>query len=85
MMVAMYKSMPDLRITIEDMIAEGDKVACRNIWRWTDPPSGKKMQHHGADTEDESAGPFAQAMLSKPSWASAGQVSKFRNHSRLFK
>jgi len=28
------------------MIAEGDKVVCRNIWRWTDP-SGKKMQVHG--------------------------------------
>jgi len=47
MMLAMYKSMPDLRITIEDMIAEGDKVVCRNIWRWTDPASGKKMQFHG--------------------------------------
>jgi predicted ester cyclase len=47
MMMAMYKSMPDLRITIEDMIAEGDKVVCRNIWRWTDPTSGKKMQFHG--------------------------------------
>lgn len=47
MMLAMYKSMPDLQIEIEDMIAEGDKVACRNIWRWTDPGSGKKMQFHG--------------------------------------
>jgi predicted ester cyclase len=47
MMLAMYKSMPDLRITIEDMIAEGDKVVCRNIWRWTHPASGKKMQFHG--------------------------------------
>jgi predicted ester cyclase len=47
MMLAMYKSMPDLRLTIEDMIAEGDKVVCRNIWRWTDPGSGKKMQFHG--------------------------------------
>jgi predicted ester cyclase len=47
MMVTMYKSMPDLRITIDDMIAEGDKVACRNIWTWTDPSSGKKMQFHG--------------------------------------
>lgn len=46
MMTAMYKSMPDLRLTIEDMIAEGDKVMCRNIWRWTDP-SGKKLQFHG--------------------------------------
>src|SRR5215469_8790338 len=47
MMVAMYKAMPDLRLTIEDMIAEGDKVMCRNIWRWIDPASGNKMQFHG--------------------------------------
>jgi predicted ester cyclase len=46
MMLNMYKAMPDLRLTIEDMIAEGDKVVCRNIWRWTDA-SGKKMQFHG--------------------------------------
>ncbi len=39
--------MPDLRVTIEDMIAEGDQVMCRNIWRWTDPSSRKKMQFHG--------------------------------------
>ena len=43
----MYKLMPDLRLTIEDMIAEGDKVMCRNIWRWTDPKSNKKMEFHG--------------------------------------
>jgi predicted ester cyclase len=47
MMLNMYKAMPDLHLTIEDMIAEGDKVVCRNIWRWTDPASGKKMQFHG--------------------------------------
>jgi predicted ester cyclase len=47
MMLNMYDAMPDLHLTIEDMIAEGDKVVCRNIWRWTDPASGKKMQFHG--------------------------------------
>ncbi|MBV8513912.1 MAG: ester cyclase [Acidobacteria bacterium] len=46
MMVAMYKAMPDLKVTIEEMVAESDKVVCRNIWRWTDT-SGKKMQFHG--------------------------------------
>jgi predicted ester cyclase len=46
MMVTMYKAMPDLHLTIDEMIAEGDKVVCRNIWRWTDA-SGKKMQFHG--------------------------------------
>ena len=47
MMLAMYQSMPDLHLTIEDMIAERDKVVCRNIWRWTDRASGKRMQFHG--------------------------------------
>ena len=46
MMVGMYRSMPDLHLTIEEMVAEGDKVVCRNTWRWTDQ-SGKKMQFHG--------------------------------------
>jgi predicted ester cyclase len=47
MMIATYKAMPDLHLTIEDIIADGDKVACRNVWRWTDSASGKKMQFHG--------------------------------------
>jgi len=47
MMIGMYKAMPDLRLTIEEIIAEGDKVVCRNIWRWTDVASGKQMQFHG--------------------------------------
>jgi predicted ester cyclase len=45
-MVGLYGAMPDLHLTIEEMVAEGDKVVCRNTWRWTDP-SGKKMQFHG--------------------------------------
>jgi predicted ester cyclase len=47
MMIAMYQSMPDLRISIVEMVAEGDRVVCRNIWRWTDVSTGKKMQFHG--------------------------------------
>ena len=47
MMLNMYKAMPDLHLTIEDIIAEGDKVVCRNMWRWTDPASQNKMQFHG--------------------------------------
>lgn len=47
MMRAMYDAMPDLSLTIEEMVAEGDKVVCRNIWRWTDKSTGKKMQFHG--------------------------------------
>jgi predicted ester cyclase len=47
MMTAMQKSIPDLFLTIEDIVAEGDIVMCRNVWRWTDARSGKKMQFHG--------------------------------------
>ncbi|HLJ78976.1 MAG TPA: ester cyclase [Acidobacteriaceae bacterium] len=47
MMLGMYRAMPDLKITIDDMVAEGDKVICRNIWRWTDANTGKRMQFHG--------------------------------------
>ena len=47
MMRSMYKAMPDLRITVQEMVAEDDKVVCRNLWRWTDIPSGKQMEFHG--------------------------------------
>ena len=39
--------MPGLRVTVEDSIAEGDKVMCRNVWRWTDAQTGKPMEFHG--------------------------------------
>jgi predicted ester cyclase len=47
MMRKMYSRMPDLHLTIEDLIAEGDKVVCKNHWRWTDQESGKEMGFHG--------------------------------------
>jgi predicted ester cyclase len=47
MMRQMYTLMPDMRITTLDMVAEGDKVVCRNIWRWTDASSGVPMEFHG--------------------------------------
>jgi len=47
MMRRMYELMPDLRLTIEDMVAEGDKVVYRNIWRWRDAKGGTPMEFHG--------------------------------------
>jgi predicted ester cyclase len=47
MMRGMYEVMPDLHLTIEDLIAEGDKVVCKNHRRRTDPESGKKMAFRG--------------------------------------
>jgi len=47
MMRGMHARLPDLEVTIEDMIAEGDKVVCRNVWRATDGASGKKISFKG--------------------------------------
>jgi SnoaL-like polyketide cyclase len=47
MMRGMYAAMPDLHLAIEDLVAEGDKVVCKNHGRWTDPSTGKKMSFHG--------------------------------------
>src|SRR5262249_40096131 len=47
MLRRMHSMMPDLHLTIEEMMAEGDKVVCRNQWDWTDPESGKKMGFRG--------------------------------------
>jgi len=38
---------PDLHVTIEDMIAEDDRVAVRNHWTATDSANGKKQEFRG--------------------------------------
>ena len=47
MMLGMYKAMPDLRLTIEHLVADGDRVVCQNVWRWKDQQTGKAMEFHG--------------------------------------
>ncbi|WP_018332478.1 ester cyclase [Actinomycetospora chiangmaiensis] len=47
MMIRMYEAMPDLTVSVEDLIAEGDKVVCRNIWRFTDPAGGTPRSFQG--------------------------------------
>jgi predicted SnoaL-like aldol condensation-catalyzing enzyme len=42
-----YKKFPDLHVTIEDMIAEDDKVVVRNTWRGTDVATGTRLQFAG--------------------------------------
>src|SRR5215831_4825075 len=41
------KKLPDLQVTIEDMIAEDDKVVVRNHWAATDTQSGRKLEFRG--------------------------------------
>jgi len=42
-----YKKFPDIRVRIEDMIAEDDKVVVRNHWTGTDSKSGQRIQFSG--------------------------------------
>lgn len=45
-MRAMYEQLPGVTVEVLDVLADGDKVVCRNIWRWTSA-AGKAMQFHG--------------------------------------
>ncbi|MFE3189989.1 ester cyclase [Nocardia sp. NPDC059240] len=47
MMLGMYEAMPDLHVTVVEMLAEGDKVMCRNIWQWTDRTTGQPLTFQG--------------------------------------
>lgn len=42
-----YKRFPDIHVTIEDMVAEGDKVVVRNRWTGTDADSGRRVEFSG--------------------------------------
>lgn len=41
------KRVPDMHVTIEDIVAEGDKVVVRNTWAGTDRETGKKIRFSG--------------------------------------
>lgn len=47
MMENAYQRWPDLRVKVEDILAEGDKVMVRNTWDATEKSSGKKIEFHG--------------------------------------
>jgi predicted ester cyclase len=47
MMESVYKRWPDLRVHIEDILAEGDKVMVRNSWTATEASTGQRIEFHG--------------------------------------
>jgi predicted SnoaL-like aldol condensation-catalyzing enzyme len=44
---AALKKVPDLHVTIEDLIAEDDKVVVRNRWTGTDAASKQRLEFSG--------------------------------------
>ena len=59
-LAAAFKRYPDLRVVIEDIIAEGDKVAVRNRWQATDAQTGIAMEFGGIVIWRVSAGKLAE-------------------------
>ena len=47
MMEHAYLRWPDLHLTVENIMAEGDKVMVRNRWTGTESSSGTKVDFHG--------------------------------------
>ena len=46
-LAAAFERFPDIHVTIEDIIAEGDRVVVRNTWRATDRQAGQKIEFGG--------------------------------------
>ena len=46
-LAAAFRRFPDLHVAIEDMIAEGDKVVVRNVWRATDRVNQQRIEFGG--------------------------------------
>ena len=47
MMERAYARWPDLHVSVEEILAEGDKVMVRNIWTATEKATGQKIQFGG--------------------------------------
>ena len=47
MMAAAYERWPDLHVSVEDIVAEGDKVVVRNVWTATEKATGRKISFRG--------------------------------------
>jgi ketosteroid isomerase-like protein len=46
-LAAAFQRFPDIHVTVEDIIAEGDRVVVRNTWRATDKQTGQKIEFGG--------------------------------------
>jgi predicted SnoaL-like aldol condensation-catalyzing enzyme len=63
-----FKRYPNLRVTIEDIMAEGDKVVVRNRWQATDAQTGAAIEFTGIVIWRIAGGKLAErwAYLEKP-------------------
>jgi len=81
----LHQVCPDLRVTIEDMIAEGDRVVVRNTWRGTHtgpllgiPPTGKTFELKGIVIWRIAAGRICERWATLDQWDFRQQVGADR-------
>ena len=77
----MHQACPDLRVTIEDMIAEGDRVVVRNTWRGTHtgpllgiPPTGRTFELTGIVIWRIAAGKICERWATLDQWGLRQQL-----------
>ena len=46
-LAAAFRRFPDIHVSIEDILADGDRVVVRNTWRATDSENGQKIGFGG--------------------------------------
>ena len=81
LVVSLRATFPDLHFTIEDEVAEGDKVATRWVMRGTQrgpvegyPATGKKMEVSGMDIFHISGGKVREVWVNMDSMGQAQQL-----------
>lgn len=70
-LVTMFRTgFPDLKMTVEDLVAEGEKVVARWTWRGTNqgefqgiPPTGKQVTGSGISIHRVASGKIAEAWV----------------------
>jgi steroid delta-isomerase-like uncharacterized protein len=74
--LALWTAFPDMQATVENLIAEGDKVASRWTLRGTHqgefmgmPPTGKQVSWTGIVIDRIKDGKFVKAGLTSTTWA----------------
>lgn len=65
-----HTGFPDIKVTVEDLVAEGDKVVARWTWRGTNqgefqgmPPTGKQVTGSGISIHRIAEGKIAEAWV----------------------
>jgi len=69
---------PDLRVELRDVIAEGDKVVVRGVWSGRDVQSGSVMEFHGFVQWRIADGRFVER------WAAVTPLAEVRNQSETW-